>query len=65
MTDEVLGPFSVHHSGSIGQEIHDPDGKIISWTTNAWVAQVIMKLLNENQELLTKETNPCFNNWVF
>lgn len=36
----------------MGHEVLGPDGNIIAWTTNAWVAQVIVKLLNENEELL-------------
>lgn len=45
-------PFTVHATGSIGQEIHDADGNTIAWTTDGWVAQVIGMLLNENGELL-------------
>ena len=44
--------FSVCHSGEVGQEILDQDGKIIAWTTDEWTAQVICKLLNENEELV-------------
>lgn len=46
------GPFSIRQSGNIGQEILDPDGKIIAWTTDGWIAQVICKLLTDNEELL-------------
>src|SRR6516225_4793103 len=46
------GPFSIRATGNIGQEILDQDGKIIAWTTDEWVAQVICKLLNEHEELL-------------
>ena len=42
-------PFSIRQSGNIGQEILDQDGKIIAWTTDAWIAQVICKLLNEHE----------------
>ena len=52
---DTLGPFSIHQSGSIGQEILDADGRIICWTTDEWVAQVIARLLNENEELLGTE----------
>lgn len=51
-SSQVLGPFSVRESGNIGQEILNADGKIIAWTTDRWVAQVICKLLTENQGLL-------------
>ena len=47
------GPqFSIRSNGSIGQEICDGDGVTIAWTTDPWVAQVICKLLNENERLL-------------
>ena len=55
MADDILGPFSVHTNGGIGQEIRDPDGTIIAWTTDVWVAQAIARLLNENEELLLAE----------
>lgn len=45
MNDMVLGPFSVLSSGTVGQEITDLDGITIAWTTDAWVAQVIVQLL--------------------
>ena len=32
-----------------------PRWKIISWTTDSWVAQLIVKFLNENEELLLIE----------
>jgi hypothetical protein len=48
----VLGPYSILLSGNVGQEIVDPDGKVIAWTTDQWVAQVIVKLLTENEGLL-------------
>jgi hypothetical protein len=48
----VLGPYSIRQSGTIGQQILDPDGKIIAWTTNEWVAHVIVKLLSANEGLL-------------
>ena len=54
-----LGAFSVRHSGNIGQEILDQAGKIIAWTTDEWTAQVICKLLNENQELFRKKEKIC------
>lgn len=46
------GPFSIRQSGNIGQEILDQNGKIIAWTTDVWVAQVMCKLLTENEGLL-------------
>jgi len=55
MTDAIVGPFAVHTSGTIGQEIRDTDGKIIVWTTDSWLAGVIVRLLNENANLLMKE----------
>lgn len=50
-------PFTVDASGTIGQEIHDADGKTIAWTTNAWVAKVICMLMNENEHLLRLKEN--------
>ena len=57
MNDTIVEAFSVRPSGNIGQVVLDPDGKIIAWTTDAWVAQVIATLLSENEELLDKEMN--------
>jgi hypothetical protein len=44
--------FSVHQSGNVGQVVVDENGKIIAWTTDGWAAQVICKLLNDNEGLL-------------
>lgn len=52
---EVLSAFSVHDSGGVGQSIVNCDGEIIAWTTDGWVAQVICRLLNENENLLYKK----------
>ena len=51
---EELFAFSVHDSGGIGRTIVNCDGEIIIWTTDDWVAQVVCRLLNENEELLYK-----------
>jgi hypothetical protein len=51
--------FNVVHSGFVGQEIIDPDGLVVAWTIDVWVAQVIAKLLNENQELIKRENERC------
>jgi hypothetical protein len=61
MNDATVGPYKVHTNGSIGQEIRDLDGRIIAWTTDVWVAQVIAKLLNQNESLLVtkKEIDKC------
>ena len=45
-------PFSIWCNGGIGQEIVNADGMTIAWTTDPWVAQVICKLLIENDGLL-------------
>ena len=45
-------PFSIKQSGNIGQEILDHDGTIIAWTTDAWIAQVICKLLNDHEGMI-------------
>jgi hypothetical protein len=39
----------------VGQEILDEDGRIMAWNTDEWTAQVICRLLNENEELLTRK----------
>jgi len=49
---EVPRTFGVRSSGNVGQEILDADRKIICWTTDPWVAQVICKLLTESEVLL-------------
>jgi hypothetical protein len=52
--------FSVPHSGNVGQEILDEEGRILEWTTDEWTARVICKLLNENEERLgTREVPSC------
>jgi len=51
-TRELDGPFLIRSSGNVGQEIVDAEGRVVVWTTNEWIGQVICKLLNENQELL-------------
>jgi hypothetical protein len=51
-TPDPLGPFTVRRSGNVGQEILDSNGRIIAWTTDPWVDQVIVKLLTENEGLL-------------
>ena len=50
--NDVLGAFTVRQSGNIGQEILDQDGNTIAWMTDTWLAQVICKLLSDNEELL-------------
>lgn len=52
MENDIMDAFSVRSFGNVGQVVLDPDGKIIAWTTNEWVAEVIARLLTENEELL-------------
>ena len=52
MEKTVREAFSVLPSGCVGQIILDPDGQTLAWTTDAWTAQVICQLLNENPDLL-------------
>ena len=52
MECNIQGPFQIRNNGSIGQEIFDTDGRIIAWTTDVIVAQVICKVLNENEGVL-------------
>jgi hypothetical protein len=56
MSETILGAFSIRASGNIGQEILDSDCKIVAWTTDSWVAQVIARLLTTNEHLLKGET---------
>lgn len=53
-SNDVLAAFSVRSSGHVGQEILDADGRIIAWTTDPWVAEVIAKFLNENEGLVRR-----------
>jgi len=55
MTD-VICPFTVRQEGNVGQVILDQDGTIIVWTINDWIAQVIVMLLTENEELLSRRS---------
>ena len=55
MDDAIKDAFEIRASGTIGQVVLGPDGKIIAWTTDAWIAQVIAKLLSENEKLLFLE----------
>lgn len=48
----IRGPFSIQTNNSLGQEILNCDGLTIAWTIDPWVAQVIVKLLTENDGLL-------------
>lgn len=52
---DILGPFTVRSEGEVGQTILDLEGKVIAWTTDPWVAQVVCRLLTDNQQLLEKE----------
>ena len=45
MDDAIMGAYSIRASGNIGQVVLDPDGRIIAWTTDAWVAQLIEKFV--------------------
>ena len=51
-TEVELPAFSVHSPEGVGQTIVNSDGEIIVWTTDAWVSQVVCRLLNENEKLL-------------
>jgi hypothetical protein len=52
---QPFATFWVRHSGTVGQEVLDQDGRIIAWTTDGWAAQVICKLLNDNAGLLGRK----------
>lgn len=47
----IQGPFNVQSNGGIGQTICDADGRAISWTTDEVVAQVICRMLNDQEGL--------------
>jgi len=53
--NDLLGSFTVRQSGNVGQEILDRDGNTIVWTTDAWLARVVCKLLSDNEELLRRK----------
>jgi hypothetical protein len=40
-----LDSFTYRSSGTIGQEILNAEGIVIAWTTDAWLAHVIVTLL--------------------
>jgi isoleucyl-tRNA synthetase len=48
----VFVAFTIRQAGCVGPEILEQGGKIVAWTTDDWTAQVICKLLNENEELM-------------
>lgn len=53
--EETNTAFTVRSSGGIGQEIVDPDGVVICWTVDPWLAQVIVRLLEKaNREGLLR-----------
>ena len=57
MGEIVYGPFTVRASGCVSQEILGADGQVLVWTIDAWIAQVICKLLTENEGLLLLKNN--------
>jgi hypothetical protein len=60
----VLGAFSVRSSGDVGQDVLGPDGGVVAWTTDPWVAQVIAKLLGDNEHLLLVRCEPATRHFV-
>ena len=48
----IRGPFVIQTNGGIGQTVTDADGNAVAWTTEPWVAQVICRVMNENEGLL-------------
>lgn len=48
----IHGPFTIRSNGSIGQTVLDANGNAIAWTTDVIVAQVICRVMNENEGLL-------------
>ena len=59
MKNDIVEAFTIQQSGSIGQVILGQDGRIIAWTTDSWIAQVICKLLTENEHLLGEKDSPA------
>ncbi len=55
MRTKIVFPVTAHTAGNIGQEIRDADGRTIAWTTDAWLAQVICMLMNDNEHLFHSE----------
>jgi hypothetical protein len=62
--DATLGPFSVLPSGNGGQVVLGPDGETVAWTTDPWVAQVIARLLCDNEHLLRVRCEPTMHHFV-
>lgn len=52
--EQDVQAFSLVPSGNVGQVIYNQDGEAVAWTTDAWVGQVICRLLNENVNLVYK-----------
>jgi hypothetical protein len=52
MDDATPEPFTVRPSGNVGQVVLGPDRETLAWTTDPWVAQVISRLLGDNEHLL-------------
>ena len=46
MLSEMIGDYVARASGSVGQEILNPDGEVIAWTVDGFVAAIIVALLN-------------------
>jgi hypothetical protein len=52
LTELVCGSFTIRDFEGMSQEIIDPEGIVIAWTTHPWVAQVLCRLLTENEEFV-------------
>ena len=64
MDDAIMGPFSVRPSGNVGQVVLGPDGETVAWTTDPWVAQLIARLLGDNEHLLLVRCEPTTDHFV-
>jgi hypothetical protein len=64
LDEAALGPFSVRTTGNVGQVVLGPDGGVVAWTTDPWIAQVIAKLLCDNEHLLLVRCEPTTHHFV-
>ena len=48
----AVSPFVVQDSSNVGQTIVDANGRVVCWTTDWWIAEVIATLLTEHASWL-------------
>ncbi len=48
----AVSPFVVQSSGDVGQTIVDANDRVVCWTTDWWIAEVIATMLTEHASWL-------------